>query len=181
MDGCKPGAEAWQSLECIQSCIKAKVGLGRHIPIHFRLELDIAQEQNISTQFMDKTSTLKQYPPIVKYNFQKIGQEYQKQVTEQSKDLQLEPKEMEQRIDKLLIEYCPQDYCLKQVLKMCHYVSAVRKMEILQMKADFYIDANEKVWFFYAKDIVWRHRKQSVFEIQQIQNAQKEIEDKFHK
>ena len=28
------------SLECVQTCIKAKHGLGRHIPIHFRMELD---------------------------------------------------------------------------------------------------------------------------------------------
>jgi hypothetical protein len=35
------------------------------------------------------------------------------------------------------------------------------------MNADFYVDLNEKVWFYYAKDIIWRHRKQSNFEIDQ--------------
>ena len=50
---------------------------------------------------------------------------------------------------------------------MCFYVSTIRKVEILSMNADFYVDLNEKVWFYYAKDIIWRHRKQSNFEIDQ--------------
>jgi len=66
----------WQSLECIQSCVKAKFGLGRHIPIHFRMELDIAEETQISNEFKDKTSILNQNPPILKYNYAKIGLEY---------------------------------------------------------------------------------------------------------
>jgi hypothetical protein len=42
MDTYKPVnvTREWQALECIQACIKAKMGLGRHIPIDFRLELD---------------------------------------------------------------------------------------------------------------------------------------------
>jgi len=63
-------------------------------------------------------------------------------------------------------------------MKFCHHISIVRKFEILQLKADFYVDSNEKIWFFYARDIIWRHRKLSFGEIQQIQNARKEIEDK---
>ena len=46
------------------------------------------------------------------------------------------------------------------------------------MKADFYVDSNDKVWFFYAKDIVFRPRKLSFSEIQHIQNAKKDIEEK---
>ena len=46
MDTYKPVnvTREWQALECIQACIKAKMGLGRHIPIDFRLELDKTQE-----------------------------------------------------------------------------------------------------------------------------------------
>jgi hypothetical protein len=40
----------------------------------------------------------------------------------------------------------------------------VRNNEILSMKADFYVDANGLIWFFYARDIVWREKKQSIFE-----------------
>ena len=63
------------------------------------------------------------------------------------------------------------------LLKMCHYVSVVRKVEILQMTADFFVDANDKVWFFFAKDIVWRYRKLSNGEVQQINNARIEMEE----
>jgi hypothetical protein len=35
------------SIECIQTCVKSKIGLGRHIPVHFRAELDITQENKI--------------------------------------------------------------------------------------------------------------------------------------
>lgn len=42
---------------------------------------------------------------------------------------------------------------------MCYYISGISFIEILQMKADFYKDLNGKIWFFYAKDIIWRYRK----------------------
>ena len=45
------------------------------------------------------------------------------------------------------------------------------------MKADFYMDSNDKIWFFYAKDIIWRPRKQSFSEAGQIQQIKKEIEE----
>ena len=51
---------------------------------------------------------------------------------------------------------------------MCHYVSTVRKFEILSIKCDFYMDSNYKIWFFYAKDILYRPRKLSLDEINMI-------------
>jgi len=40
MDSYKPGAKEWRAIECIQTCVKARFGLGKHIPIHFRAQLD---------------------------------------------------------------------------------------------------------------------------------------------
>ena len=40
MDSSKSNLKEWASLDCIQSCIKAKHGLGKHIPIDYRAELD---------------------------------------------------------------------------------------------------------------------------------------------
>ena len=64
---------------------------------------------------------------------------------------------------------------------MCHYLSRVRNVEILQMQADFYVDANDKIWFFYAKDILWRPKKQSIFEIQLRDKLTKQVEAKHAK
>jgi len=36
----KPQAKEWRAIECIQTCVKARFGLGKHIPIHFRAQLD---------------------------------------------------------------------------------------------------------------------------------------------
>lgn len=50
METYKASHKDWQSLECIQSCIKSKFGLGRHIPIQFCMELDIPGEDKITEQ-----------------------------------------------------------------------------------------------------------------------------------
>ena len=62
----------------------------------------------------------------------------------------------------------PEDYCLRMILKMCHYLSEMRFYEVLAMKADFYIDSNDQIWFVYAQDIVWRDRVKSQSELDRI-------------
>lgn len=131
----------------------------------------------LGSEFKDQTSILKSHPPVCKYDYRKIGANFAKQL-EESKEQKLEPLEIEQKVEQWLIDYSPEDYCLRQILKMCYYISTVRKIEILSMKADFYIDTNDKVWFFFSKDIIWRNRKLSFSEIQHIDNAKKDIEDK---
>ena len=45
---------------------------------------------------------------------------------------------------------------------MCDYISQVNGQEILQMKAEFFKDENDFIWFYYAKEIYMRkniHRK----------------------
>jgi hypothetical protein len=44
---------------------------------------------------------------------------------------------------------------------MCTYISTVRKIEILSLRADFYMDTNDRVWLFDVRDIVWRGKKKS--------------------
>ena len=80
MDSYKPATvtREWQSLECIQACIKAKMGLGRHIPIHFRLELDHDTELTRLNEYQRENSLLNQNPPTVKYDYALVGAEYAK-------------------------------------------------------------------------------------------------------
>lgn len=50
----------------------------------------------------------------------------------------------------------------KQCTIICDYISQVNGFEILQMKAEFFKDENDFIWFYYAKDIYMRkniHRK----------------------
>ena len=64
------------SIQCVQTCVKSKIGLGQHIPVHFRVELLSELEERINTEFMDQTSVLKTYPPVFKYDFRSIGHDY---------------------------------------------------------------------------------------------------------
>ena len=109
MDSNKSGSLELTSLKCVQSCIKAKHGLGQHIPIHFRMELDIDEETQITSQ----SQGIKMNELQLKYDFRTIGQQYL-----QSLEGQLEA-EKEAKVNKWLIENAVEDYCLKQVLKMC--------------------------------------------------------------
>jgi hypothetical protein len=53
----------------------------------------------------------------------------------------------------LLARGADQAYAHKQCLKYCYYAQKVHGKEILQMKAEFFKDANGKIWFFYARGI----------------------------
>lgn len=54
----------WKTLECIQTAIKSKMGLGKHYFVPFKVELK------------DKTSVNCE----LKYNYKKFGKEYEKEV-----------------------------------------------------------------------------------------------------
>lgn len=58
--------------------------------------------------------------------------------------------------DKYLIRNNPQQYCLKQVYKMCYYLKKMHNYEIIQMKCQFAKDDNSTIWFQYAEDIYVR-------------------------
>lgn len=49
-----------------------------------------------------------------------------------------------------------QAFLQKQCLKFGDYIQKVRNWELLQMKAEFFKDANGDIWFYYAKDIQMR-------------------------
>lgn len=69
METYKATTKEWQSLECIQSCIKTKSGLGKYIPIHFRMEVDITAESKIEEEMNNTASMIKQAPPLLKYDY----------------------------------------------------------------------------------------------------------------
>jgi hypothetical protein len=56
----------WKTLECIQTAIKSKIGLGKHFFIPFKVEIK------------DKSKAECE----LKYNYKKPGQEYEKEVQE---------------------------------------------------------------------------------------------------
>ena len=41
----------WRSVECIQTCVGSKKGLGKHVPIRFTMQLDYNDEKSIK-QFL---------------------------------------------------------------------------------------------------------------------------------
>jgi len=73
----------------------------------------------------------------------------------------------------------PRDFCLKQVLKMCYYLQKVQKQEVLSMKCDFYRDTNNKIWLFYANDILTRERICNEAEKLEAQALEKQKQQKF--
>lgn len=44
----------WKSLELVQTCIKAKFGIGKHIPIDFKMTLGLQEEQNYFNELNKK-------------------------------------------------------------------------------------------------------------------------------
>ena len=63
--------------------------------------------------------------------------------------------------DEDLIKKDRENYCLKQVYKMCYYVSHLYQHEILQMKCEFLIDFHGSIWFIHASDIYARFNKKA--------------------
>jgi hypothetical protein len=39
----KTQAREWTAIDCIQTCIKTNLGLGKHLPIHFSMQVDLDQ------------------------------------------------------------------------------------------------------------------------------------------
>lgn len=58
--------------------------------------------------------------------------------------------------DEDLIRNNEEGYCLKQVYKMCYYVSKLYQFEILRMRCEFAKDFHGTIWFQYASTIVVR-------------------------
>ena len=63
---------------------------------------------------------------------------------------------------------------------MAEYISRVRGYEILQMKAEFFKDENDWMWFFYAKEIYMRKCKtnKGLSNVDAKKKAEKIKEDK---
>lgn len=62
------------------------------------------------------------------------------------------------------MERSPKDYCLRQILKMGHYLSMVRQVELLSIEANFYKDSNGKIWFCHASNILTRPKNKNTSE-----------------
>lgn len=55
--------------------------------------------------------------------------------------------------DQDLIRNNQHRYCLKQVYKMCYYVSTIWHQEIMRMRCEFTKDDNNTIWFQHASEI----------------------------
>lgn len=77
--------------------MKASRGLGKYIPIHFRAELDSENEAKLSTELsiIASANILRQNPPVVKYDFDKIGGTYLQSL----KEMGLSPEDQELKLD----------------------------------------------------------------------------------
>ena len=59
----------------------------------------------------------------------------------------------------LLREHAPEDYCYRQVLKMCFFLQKVRNIEVLSLNCEFIQDQNDIIWLSHVSDIVCRPKK----------------------
>lgn len=93
----KPTSKEWQSIECVQSTVKANRGLGKYIPIHYRAELDSLIESKLMHELSVKASAniLRQNPPVVKYDYEKIGGAYLHSL----KEMGMSPEDQELKLD----------------------------------------------------------------------------------
>ena len=108
--------DQWKKVEVIQTCIKARIGCGEPVFVHFFAPID---ETNPGAE--------------IEYDYQSMPTDA---------DLVLNKED--------------QIYAYKQCLKFCYYISKVRGIEILQMKAEFLKDENQFIWFYYAHNIYCR-------------------------
>ena len=80
----KTTAREWRAIECVQTCIKTSLGLGKHLPISFSMQLDLDQQKTLLTQLNQlhvKTS--------LEYNYKEIGAEYEPIVDEEAKKMMI--------------------------------------------------------------------------------------------
>ena len=101
----RPNDDFWKKVEFIQTCIKAKRGIGKSIPIDFFARIN-------------KKSPSKN----IIYNFRKF------------------------KTDKWLMKNNQKEYCLKQFVKICYYVSKLYNYEILRLKGVFLTDDDGVIW-----------------------------------
>ena len=72
-------AREWNAIECIQTCIKTNLGLGKHLPIHFSMQVDLEQQRDMLKQLKDLN-----VQPNLDYAFKEIGKEYESIVVEEA-------------------------------------------------------------------------------------------------
>ncbi|CAI2362192.1 unnamed protein product [Moneuplotes crassus] len=102
----RPNDDYWKKIEFIQTCVKAKKGIGENIKIDFYSRIS------------------KEYPMNhIVYNFRKF------------------------KADQWLMKHNPKEYCRKQVIKMCYYISKLYNYEILRMQCTFLADDDGLIWF----------------------------------
>ena len=53
----------------------------------------------------------------------------------------------------LIAKGLEEEYCQKQCMKYCYYISKVKGIEILKFRAEFMKDENGFIWLFYCRDI----------------------------
>lgn len=74
------------------------------------MELALAEEENIATQCQNKASAMNTYPPLLEYDYQRIGKDYaDKLITGKNDNF----KEIDTKVEKWLSHNVPLDYCLR--------------------------------------------------------------------
>lgn len=101
----------WKNLECIQTCVKCKMGLGKHIFIPFKIQIK-------NTEALETEIT---------YNFKKIGKEYEHAIQQiaDREMRQLTVSEWSREIEERLRVNKPKDYCQRMCLKMCYFIQKI--------------------------------------------------------
>ncbi|TNV84066.1 hypothetical protein FGO68_gene12787 [Halteria grandinella] len=135
----------WNSLECIQTCVKSAQGLGKHFLEQFRAK--IPQKQIYGDLERD-----------LNYDFRGIGSEYEGEVLKQIEQTTKHPSllDIQNKIEEKLRLTDPAAYCKRVCMKISHYLLQLYSIELLQMDADFHMDDNGKMWLFYARNVVVR-------------------------
>eukprot|EP00347_Sterkiella_histriomuscorum_P017727 403348226 len=148
----------WKSLECIQTCIKSKQGLGKHVFMPFKIE--IRQGDSIDQE--------------ITYDFQSIGRSYEQKIIDdaQFQGIYQTTFEVQKEVEDKLRKENPQLYCERMTLKMGFYIQQIYQIEVLHMDLDYFIDDNGKIWLFYGKNIVVRPMKKTAMQILNETQAQ---------
>ena len=81
-----------------------------------------------------------------------------------------------------MMVHSPYDYCLRQILKIGHYLSQIKFQELLYGDFDFYRDENGKIWLCDVRNILVRPRRKNEIEMLAEEKTKAAIrKEKFQK
>ena len=80
----KATSRQWRALECIQTCVKSRRGLGKHIPVNFEMQIDYNDQLVLQKAVKSNdTKFLKGKRLALEYDYNAIGKEYRDQIVEE--------------------------------------------------------------------------------------------------